>query len=477
MAALFMKAFFPWALIVALAVSVPCARAADEKTSETAAPETTDSLVAQLDAAVRAAVKEQQKEAGASSDRSRELQYYSTQAAATVRRALSSGGGVSNLQDALNQVQSVASSEDVQKLCAKILATAQAQAETRDKAVIDQTTAQIDAAMKATFAAKAPKDLDDQIIQLSNLSVSRDYNSSQVVQRKVEQARSAVTFMCRWQDYLANKNNGNIDAARTVLRNLSQDTSSYPFVPRSEILQRMDDLGVDKSDPATQLPSLKDKTLADLDAMVQQLVELKDKNRGSSEINMRLQALQQLSDARQQVKAGLYGQAFSYCTTRYGADAQAMVPLTQELLITFLPQYLEIAEAYPAKAGETPVVYLQRVNAESRKKGEWKTTSKALDAYRQVAFANGQTPSWVSGDAQAITAYIQGQNYEAAGLYREAIQAYKRVIGQTGDNIPIDQARTRLEAIRKEHPQDAEAAEKTPEVRTYPVPMPYPAGR
>ncbi len=123
------------------------------------------------------------------------------------------------------------------------------------------------------------------------------------------------------------------------------------------------------------------------------------------------------------------------------------------------------------------MAYLQRVNDESRAKGDWKTTSKALEAYRQVAFGNGQTPAWITGDAQAITAFIQGQNYESAGMYREAIMAYKRVIAQTGDNIPIEQAKSRLETIRKEHPQDAEAAEKTPETRSYPVPVPYPVGR
>lgn len=477
-----MKALFPWALAAALAVAVPVARAADEKTTA-AATETTDDLVAQLDAAVRAAVKQQQKDAGtgASPDRSREVQYYATQAGATVRRALSSGGGVSNLQEALNQVQSVVPSEDVQKLCAKILATAQAQAEARDKAVIDQATTQVDAAMKATFAAKEPKDLDDQIIQLSNLSLSRDYNNSQAVQRKVEQARSAVTFMCRWQDYLANKNNGNIDAARAVLQKLSQDTSSYPFVPRSEILQRIDALGVDKSSVTDQLPSLKGKKLADVEALRRETVELKYKNSNNQQIESRLRALQQLADAQQQVAAGLYGQAFSYCTNanRYGGmeAQQDMLPLTMELLMTFLPQYLEVATTYPAKADETPVAYLQRVNDASRAKGDWKTTSKALEAYRQVAFGNGQTPAWITGDAQAITAFIQGQNYESAGMYREAIAAYKRVIAQTGDNIPIEEAKKRLETIRKEHPQDAEAAEKTPETRPYPVAVPYPVGR
>lgn len=477
-----MKALFPWALAAALAVSVPVVRADDEKTTA-AATETTDDLVAQLDAAVKAAVKQQQKDAGtgASQDRSREVQYYATQAGATVRRALSSGGGVNNLQDALNQVQSVAPSEDVQKLCAKILATAQAQAEARDKAVIDQATAQVDAAMKATFAAKEPKDLDDQIIQLSNLSLSRDYNNSQAVQRKVEQARSAVTFMCRWQDYLANKNNGNIDAARAVLQKLSQDTSSYPFVPRSEILQRIDALGVDKSSVTDQLPSLKGKKLADVEALRRETVELKYKNTSNQQIESRLRALQQLADAQQQVAAGLYGQAFSYCTNanRYGGmeAQQDMLPLTMELLMTFLPQYLEIEAAYPAKADETPVAYLQRVNDASRAKGDWKTTSKALEAYRQVAFGNGQTPAWITGDAQAITAFIQGQNYESAGMYREAIAAYKRVIAQTGDNIPIEEAKKRLETIRKEHPQDAEAAEKTQETRPYPVAVPYPVGR
>ncbi|GAT32430.1 hypothetical protein TSACC_2828 [Terrimicrobium sacchariphilum] len=476
-----MKALFPWALVAALAVSaVPVARAADEKTTDAAATETTDDLVSQLDAAVRAAVKEQQKDAGtgAAADRSREMQYYVTQAAATVRRALSSGGGVSNLQDALNQVQAVAPSENVQKLCAKILATAQAQAEARDKAVIDQTTAQVDAAMKTTFAAKTPKDLDDAIIQLSNLSLGRNYNSSEAVQRKVEQARAAVTFMCRWQDYLANKNNENIDAARTVLQKLAQDTSSYPFVPRSEILQRIDELGVDKSRVGDPLPSLQGKKLADLDALYRQTAELKDKNMSNPQIEGRLRALRQVIDAKQQAEAGLYGQAFSYCTNRYaGQEGQDVLPLTLELLMTFLPKYLEIEAAYPAKADDTPVVYLQRVNDASRAKGDWKTTARVLEAYRQVAFANGQTPNWITGDSQAITAFIQGQNYESAGMYREAIQAYKRVISQTGDNIPIEQTKARLEAIRKEHPQDAEAAEKAPEVRPYPVSVPYPVGR
>ncbi len=103
---------------------------------------------------------------------------------------------------------------------------------------------------------------------------------------------------------------------------------------------------MDKSSVIDQLPSLKGKTLADVEALRRETVEMKYKSTGNQQIEARLRALQQLADAQQQVAAGLYGQAFSYCTNanRYGGmeAQQDMLPLTMELLMTFLPQYLEI---------------------------------------------------------------------------------------------------------------------------------------
>jgi hypothetical protein len=113
---------------------------------------------------------------------------------------------------------------------------------------------------------------------------------------------------------------------------------------------------------------------------------------------------------------------------------------------------------------------------EAREKGDWVTTWKGLDGYRAYAFSSGQPPAWLSADIQGISAFIVAQNQEKAEQYTDAIRGYKRVLSFAGENLPIKEVTERLAALKKDKPENYEAAAKPLEVPQRPYPYPTPRG-
>ncbi len=400
----------------------------------------------------------------------------STYLMANIRQTIARGD-INSLQQSLAQIKMAFPDEAIGKLCDTLLETVQKEAADREQEFLEKSDALIDKAVKAAFAAKEPKELDPLILELSRLSRRpTEYNQSELMRRTSEKCGSATTFLCRWQDYLMQAKSGNAAAAQQALKEISQNTSSYPFVPRSEILSRIRDVPEAVSTPE-KMPVLSGKTLADLDSIQNQIDILRTKNPNSNPLNQLNEAVGALIRAKNQLDNGLISDAFNYCTrvTTYGNNSgliEQLSPLRQELLMKVLPVYLGISKSYPATPKDSPTDYLLRVIKESREKADWRLTWKTLEVYRSVAFYNGTTPGWLTADIQGCSYFIIGQNQEKAGLYTDAVRSYRRVISQPGENLPLKEATDRMEAIKREHPEDFAAADKA--VPTYPVSYPPP---
>jgi len=437
-------------------------------------------LVDQLQAAVTKEVKQAQGRQGNGAPASpygdgMRLTAWAAQVKTMLNRALTQGD-FNTLQETLSQIQAMAPGDEVAKLCEAIGAKAQAEQTARLQAYMSSVNAQVAEAVKAAFAAKEPKELDTYIIGLSQKDSAPDYRVGEAGRNSAEKAQAAVSFLCHWQDYLQQMKSGNVDAGARVLRELANDTSRYPFVPRSEILGRINGSPNDNGDGSPvqpAVPSVQGKTLADVDALIIQTRELLSRNRNAQDLQQFLQKLDALAQAREAARSGLLGQAFGYCTNRdlmmNGQDY--LLPLRQELLAQILPDYVGVAKTYPMGKDETAPDYLLRITKEARTKGDWMTAWKAMDTYRAVAYANGSgQPAWLSGEIQGLSQFIVAQNLEAAGQYVDAIRAYKRVLSQQGEDLPIKETTDRLAALKKEHPDDFDAASKPAEI-VRPVPM------
>jgi len=440
-------------------------------TAAQSAPDpTVDEIAEQFQAAVTKAAKEKKAEKGESRY---EMTAYTGQLTETLRHA-KLRGDLNNLQQVVSQIQGMLGNAEVTRLGDALVAKVTEETMTREQAYVNSVDSDIEKAVKLCFAAKTPKELDESIIALSKTALRENYNSNfELSRRSAERARAAVTFLCRWQDYLLQTESGNTAAAAGVLRSLSQDTSAYPFVPRSEILDRMKQLnagGSSDENAPVKIPSLQDKSLADLTKLRSEVRELTYRNPNSQPVRQLSEQLAALNRAKEQFNSGLVGTAFAYCTNHSGNNSdEDLSALRQQLLIQLLPVYLDVAKTYPTQPNETALDYLQRTIKEARAKADWVTAWKALDAYKSVAFG-GNAPSWLTSDIQGVSLFIVAQNLEKAGQYVDAIRGYKRVVGQAGQNLPIEEATARLVALEKEQPKAYEDANKPaePVVRQYP---------
>jgi hypothetical protein len=399
-------------------------------------------------------------------------------------------GDQNSLRQVLTQIQAIFSSDEIARICTSLVDAVDKDITERNKKYLDDVDAAVEKAIKNCLAAKEPKELDSFIIELTRLSQqTSDYGGSEVVSKSSSKARSAVTFLCRWQDYLAQKKSGNDSAAVNILKNLSQDTSSYPFVSRSEILDRIriadgssptpvqDGGSAPKQPESASLPSLKDKTLKDLPALkneIDQAIAKMGPNYNTSGPFYRFsQQLDEIMSAQTKVRYGLVGSVFSFCknATYYGSSgaSEEWLPLKQELLLMLLPSYLGLSSNYQPKAGELSADFLLRITKEARDKEDWFVVWKALETYQSVAFNAAEVPGWLRADVVGTSLYLVGLNQEKAGLYLDAYRSYKASLAQPGQNLPLKQATERMNALLKDHEKEWGDALKVNPVTTEPT--------
>lgn len=441
-----------------LLVSLSLLRAADPTAAE---------LADQLQQKIQKLTKEKAKENEGTRYPLQNLNGQMTQAIKVAKLR----GDTSSLQQMVDHLQSIVDDEEVSRLSDALIAKIAEESVASEQAYISKIDAAIEQGVKTALAAKEPKELDESILTLSKLTVRENPSSGfDLSRRTTEKARSAITFFCRWQDYLMQIGSGNYDAASGVLRSLSQETQAYPFVPRSEILARIQpasSTGKSEMRMEPELPSLKGKTLADLPTLRSTVRELVYRNPNSQAVRQFSDQLNGLSRANEQFNAGLLGAAFAYCTGRNGGEfgndfAGDFLPLRQQLLIQLLPAYLDLGSSYPIEKNETAGDYLQRLIQETSAKKDWISLARALEAYRLIAFSE-PAPAWLTADTQGINNFITAQNLEKAAQYVDAIRTYRRVVGSSGKYVPIDEAAARILALQKEQPDAFEKAEKPPE--------------
>jgi hypothetical protein len=348
--------------------------------------------------------------------------------------------------------------------------------EERQKAYAAQVGATIEKAGKACLAAKRENDLDAIIAELGALKRQRADGSSgysETRQRLNARLDGAIRFVNRWQDYLVQTAGGYDAAGRSVMRELSDPTSSqyYPILRRADILAR---IGKDQeSSPDDVLREV--KTLDDIPKASTELTRLSRESRstGNYEFNSPITELNQISRAYAAFKAGNYGSAMAGAAqmdSSGGSKSAETMRLRTMLLLSVLPRYLELPDNPQPKAGENPSDFLLRIAREGAAQNDWSRVARALDAYRTSAFGhaaygNRPAPAWIGADMEACQQYVAGQNLEKAGRYVPAILAYQRAIRTVGQYGPQKAAGERLALLEKEQPAAFQEAGKEPQMR------------
>ncbi len=343
--------------------------------------------------------------------------------------------------------------------------------EERQKAQAAQIAATIEKAGKACLAAKTEADLDSILLELGALKKTRYDSSSannEVRQRLNNRLDGAIRFVNRWQDSLVQSARGFDTQARAIIRELADPTggSYYPILTRAEIVSRM---GKDVDTTGEDL--LKSvKSLDDIPNVTSELNKMARETRSSGgfESSVMLNDLAQISRAHGAFKAGNYGSALTTTAQWEGTSGPRSGEINRikgMLVLQILPKFLDLTENPQPTAGDNPSEFLLRIATEGAGQGDWVKVSRALDAYRLVAFGYRQPPAWVTAEIEACQQFLAGQNLEKARRFVPAVLAYQRAVKVTGKYSPQKAATERLAALEKEHPNEFAEAGKEPQVR------------
>jgi hypothetical protein len=361
------------------------------------------------------------------------------------------------------------------RIVGELLAEVQATRDQRDNAWVGNVEALVARARPQSLAAKNEKDLDALLEETSNLRGNPNSRSGQNdrLQRATQKVESLSYFVRRWQDYLAQLNAGNDNAARQVLQELSSDNGSrYPIVPRSELLARVT---VPQSRPAVSEQGTTRYAAAEVNstrpapyvfevASLDELPAALDRMRRHyadipipSEDSNLLQSFSSIVSATAAAEAGNLQPAFQAALNQGTVRGPGIsertnalrLILVRALMQKVLPRFLDVKPELAPKSDENPADYCLRIARTAREAGDWQLVARALEAYERVAFPGGQVPAWLSTDRTALSAYLLALNQEKAGDLESALVSLNRTLVTQGSFVPVDDIAARIIRARK----------------------------
>ena len=311
--------------------------------------------------------------------------------------------------------------------------------------------------------AKKAGDLDPVLAELKGLKLSGYHPDSTNVAR----IEAASRFIVRWQDYITQFSAGYDERAKGILRDMAENPMMHPLLTREQVMSK---LGGEPKIVSLEklLGSVKD--LDELPKLIAEVGAVNSKRTshdpGANETFTTLNELKQVYKAHALAKAGLYQNALQTATAIYdssnGVISADAIRIKTMLLAEVLPKYLDLPEVAKPRDGENPNQFLLRIADEAAAKSEWEKVQRVLDTYRTSAFGV-RAPWWLQGEITACSSYLSAEKLENAGDFRRAVMEYEKVLLQPGKRIPVKEATTRLAALKKQHPEDFDAASRTSE--------------
>ncbi len=385
-------------------------------------------------------------------------------------RAAIARGEPTQIEEILNQLPAYFSSDDVKKEAEKLAETLRSERETEEKAAVAQIDAAVQHAGTAVRAAKKAADLDAVLTELGKFRNQRDRNyNSPTVQAALNGLQSVQQFVTHWQDYLANLDDGNIDAATSALQNITNYSESANLIPRSEILARLQALkkpitprgrtgdAESETSPAERMEQIlaKTKTLKDMDGALKDLRKLQSESRVQNyndPIIATTNALNAIEKTYREFLAG-FPTTIEAPSGNIDAASPEIIPLKTQLLLLVLPRYLNLPSDLKANTGEAVQPFLERMDSEAKKRNDASLIARIHDAQRVLVRGPQVT---TTSDNAALTTLSAAQNQEAAGQWTLAVVSYENALKTGSDAVPAKNVGDRLAAIQAAHPKEFE---------------------
>lgn len=397
--------------------------------------------------------------------------------ASMVDSAYAQEGGEANLEAFVLRAMAMYPSPEVQAAGKALLAELESQKKARD----DAFTARVDAVLNALpdrlGKAQKPEDIDPILSDIQSLAPVRSgygYGVDQTMQTIVAKINACYQFTTQWQDYLSAKNHGNTQTAQTILASLlnNRQPEAPVLIPRSQLLAASADLADTVKPAAAGAPTPDPKAVATEQklAIFSQIKTLDDIGSALPKLDVLNIGYPQNSDIQE--------------LTRYGsvyADAKGGLPVKLDqlenqgpnmppdagkadlskvksmLLLYVLPMYLGLPPDQQPQPDETLRDYLDRLSAFAQGKSDWLMLKKVTMTQQKLGY--------VSMPAE----FYAGLDQETAGQYALAAQSYLMALKSNSLNLPSKLVGDRLDAIKKDHPDDyADAMKRYQETPSFP---------
>ena len=395
----------------------------------------------------------------------------------------------------LGQIRSLTRVAKTEEHCEDLILELRMLAAARDKKFRETFGSTIKESLLTGLKAKTPKEVDAPLLALATLQKQINqmerYNSSG---RGVDtqQLPTATSILTLWQDAMlpragAQRGRNGIEQLEGMAQNYAQQLGD--LLPRSEFIALLHDARA-RLDPAlTRKPLTSaevNRQSAEILRNVKRLEDLADAQKAMQAISADSEGSTSNSSAAAQALGRLHrfyedmkaGAALSFATldrTSTGSEAEETAALRELLIKMALPRVLRVTGEATPREDENVTAYLGRMIEESQKKSDWPLLSRVLDAAQSLKL----TGLVATNDSNALRMLLAAVNQERARIYSGAVAYYLAALKSGSQTVPSELIGEKLEAIRKDHPQDYEAGKDIPvpdpaTQRT--VGYPYPMG-
>ena len=417
----------------------------------------------------------------------------------SIRQALNRGED-STVLSAVNQIETVATTEEVRRACVAVVKKLDKDRTAREQAFSAEIDVATKRAAETVLRARSPKELDGLIADFHRLAephpgLGSESGDNGIVQR----LQGILSFLSSWQDYLDARARGDDQAVISALTTLgAADYSHVQIVPRSEILARLSGNGDPAGGHGRRTPAetsaavaeLLDhiRTLDDLPATLAKLSELASRVANgappdpSTDLAAAIADLQALQKMRAELQSGI-ATTVSVNTLRAEGSPHAgsegrLTELRAQLIKEALPRLLDAADEKVVE-GEGVSELLRRLVERAKKRGDWVIVARGIDLGRELSTGQNNHTAASEQETEAFRQYFAGLNLEAAGQYAPAVAAYLGALKTGARELPATVVGEHLAAIAKMHPKEfadggADQSDQSPAASPKPTPQASP---
>jgi len=332
----------------------------------------------------------------------------------------------------------------------------------KNDAQATEMKAELQHAKDVVNSAKKAEDLDPVLFDLQKYE-NNGMGSLAIAPSNLDLQREligALEFTKQWQSYLTHLAAGDFNQTRNDLQALSQNQFGPGLIPRSRILELIQNppVPVPAGDaPAPEVSAAQKivdgiNTLDDLPTALTKLNDLAAQDEIAREY---AQHLSPMVEVYEDLKNGL---PTSVNIDFMGGLSGAGISVkANSLLLKFILQhYFDTYKGAPPRDDETPATYTARVKTDALAGQDWALLKKALTAhaylYRNVAM--GGAPD---DESAGLDRMITGLNQQQAGQYALAVGSFLDALKAGSLDVPASFIGAQLDALKRDHAAEYDA--------------------